>query len=171
MLTEHERSEGSPRLSWESLYELVDRAPLGVLIVDSDLRIAQINAASRERAFRNVSPAVGRDLDEALRILLPEEVAASVAKEFRRTLETGEPYYSPVHPRADIDGLGAYEWELQRITLPGGRNGVVCYYYDSTQLRRVERALRRSQAWLRGQKEAFQASVNGATLETCLSML
>src|SRR5262249_12959586 len=49
--------------------------------------------------------------------------------------------------------------------------GVVCYYFDSTKLREAEQALRRSQAWLRGQKEAFQASMTGKPLETSLAIL
>lgn len=100
-------------------------------------------------------------------------MATSVIQAFRNTLDTGEPYYSHdyIHPRADIDGVEAYEWELHRIAMPDGRNAVVCYYYDCTQLRETEQALRRNEAWLRGQKEAFQASVDGAPLEQSLGIL
>src|SRR5215471_8819100 len=173
MLEKHERSGGAPRLSWESLYELVDRAPFGVVIIDADFRIALINAASQEHAFRNVRPAVGRDLGEAMRILWSEDVAASMISEFRRALETGKPYFSRdfMHPRADSDRVEAHEWELHRIQLPDGRSGVVFYDHDSTHWRTTERDLRRSEAWLRGQKEALEASVNGATLETALGVL
>ena len=61
MMSMRKSPEGSPRWSWEALYEIVERAPFGVYIVDSTFHIAQINAASQERAFRNVRPAVGRD--------------------------------------------------------------------------------------------------------------
>jgi len=144
MFSKQEPPEGSQKWSWEALYEIVERAPFGVYIVDSTFRIAQINADSQERAFRNVRPAVGRDFAEAIRILWPEDVAASVIKEFRNTLDTGQPYYSHdyVHPRADIDGVEAYEWQLHRLTLPDGTYGVVCYYYDSTELRQAEESLR-----------------------------
>src|SRR5262249_39219567 len=97
-------------------------------------------------AFVNVRPVIGRPFDEAMRILWPEPVAAEIIGNFRHTLETGEPYYSRdfVNPRADIELTEGYEWELHRITLANARHGVVCYYYDSTRLRRVERELRDS---------------------------
>ena len=100
-------------------------------------------------------------------------MAAFVIQEFRRTLDTGEPFYSHdyIHQRADVKGVESYEWELHRITLPDAEYGVVCYYFDSTELREVQQALRRSQAWLRGQKEAFHASMTGKPLETALDML
>src|SRR6188474_828263 len=112
MIAEYEQPEELPCLNWESLYALVERAPFGVYIVDSSFRIALINADSQERAFRNVKPAVGRDFAEAMRILWPEEVAASVIQLFRHTLDTGEPYCSQdyISPRADIEGVESYEW-------------------------------------------------------------
>jgi signal transduction histidine kinase len=42
---------------------------------------------------------------------------------------------------------------------------------DYLMRRQAEHALRRSQAWLRGQKEAFQASIRGTPLETSLGIL
>jgi signal transduction histidine kinase len=77
-----------------------------------------------------------------MRIIWPEPIATEVIEHFRRTLDTGDPYYSKdyIHPRADIDGVEAYEWELHRMTLPDGELGVVCYYYDSTKLREAEQA-------------------------------
>jgi PAS domain-containing protein len=108
---------------------LVEQAPFGVYIVDSSLRIVQINRGSQENAFRNVRPAIGRQLDDAMRVIWPEETAQWVVEEFRRTLRTGEPYFSKhyIERRADIGETEAYEWELHRITLPDGQFGVVCY--------------------------------------------
>jgi signal transduction histidine kinase len=100
-----------------------------------------------------VNPVVGRDFAEAMGILWPEDVAAYVVKEFRHTLNTGEPFYSRdyIHPRADIAGVESYEWELHRFTLPDASYGVVCYYYDSTNLRNAEQALRRSEGQLQAE--------------------
>lgn len=124
---------------------LIERCPFGIYIVDDEFRIANMNAGSQAGAFANVRPVIGRPLDEAMRILWPGPVAEVVTGNFRHTLETGEPYYSRdfVNPRADIDQTEGYEWELHRITLPSGRHGVVCYYYDSTRLRQVELQLRK----------------------------
>src|SRR5262249_36952195 len=42
--------------SERTFYELVERAPFGIYIVDSQFRIAQMNAGSQTGAFRNVKP-------------------------------------------------------------------------------------------------------------------
>ena len=39
--------------------ELVERSPFGTYVVDSQFRIAMMNAASQEGAFRNVRPSSG----------------------------------------------------------------------------------------------------------------
>jgi PAS domain S-box-containing protein len=145
-ITERKQAEEAVRASEQTLFSLVERCPFGIYIVDADFRIASMNAGSQTGAFINVRPVLGRPLEEAMRILWPEPIAAEIISNFRHTLDTGEPYYSKdfLNPRADIDLTEGYEWELHRITLPNGRKGVVCYYYDSTRLRQVERALRES---------------------------
>jgi PAS domain S-box-containing protein len=143
-ITARKRAEEDVRRSRETLNGLVDRAPFGIYIVDSQLRIAQVNARSQAGAFYNVRPLVGRPLTEVMRIIWPEPVATEVIAAFRRTLETGEAYRSRdfTSQRADLDNVESYEWELHRITLPDGEHGVVCYYFDSTRLRLAEQALR-----------------------------
>ena len=131
---------------------MIERSPFGTYVVDSQFRIAMMNAASQDGAFRNVRPVIGRDFAEAMRILWPEPVAAEIIGHFRHTLDTGEPYYSPrfINPRHDVEIVESYEWELHRMTLPDGQHGVICYYYDSTKLprprRRCARA-KRDSAW------------------------
>ncbi|MEP2776520.1 MAG: PAS domain S-box protein [Luteolibacter sp.] len=143
-LTERKLAEQEREDAQRMLYDLVERCPFGIYIVDSDFRIASMNAGSQTGPFANVSPAVGRPFDEAIRILWPEPLATDVINIFRHTLETGEPYFSNrfESPRADIGDTESYEWELYRMMLPGGRHGVVCYFYDSTELRQAEKGLR-----------------------------
>ena len=143
-ITARKRTEVQLAQHQKMLFDLVDRSPFGLYIVDADFRISHINADTQERAFRNVRPAVGRDFAEAIRVLWPEPVATEIIGIFRRTLATGEPYFSKdyVQARADIDEVESYEWELHRIALPDGQFGVVCYYYDSTRLRKAEQALK-----------------------------
>ncbi|MFN6963536.1 MAG: CHASE domain-containing protein [Pyrinomonadaceae bacterium] len=132
------------RARWQEMFSrLIDICPFGIYIVDSDLRIAQMNIGTRDGAFANVRPIVGRPLDEAMHIIWPTDVADEIVTAFRRTLETGEPYFSRdfVNPRADKDAVEGYEWQLHRLVLPDGRPGVVCYYYDSTRLRQAEQEL------------------------------
>ena len=130
--------------SQKTLSDLVERAPFGMYIVDSRFRISHMNSPSQTGAFRNVKPVIGRDLAEAMRILWPEEVAGEIVSRFRHTLETGEAYYSPrfTNLRHDVEAVESYEWELHRITLADGQYGVISYYFDSTKLKQVERALR-----------------------------
>ncbi len=149
-ITERKRADEALRQSQETFAELIERAPFGIYVVDSQFRIAHMNASSQNGAFRNVRPVTGRAFTEAMRILWPEEVAAQIIAVFRHTLQTGVPYYSPrfVNPRADVDITEAYEWELHRMTLPDGQYGVICYYYDSTKLQQSNEELKKRTAEL-----------------------
>ena len=157
-ITERKQAEEAVIRSQKTFFELVERAPFGIYVVDSQFRIAQMNAGSQDGAFRNVRPVIGRDFAEAMRILWPEPVAAEIIAAFRHTLETGEPYYSPrfINPRHDVGTVESYEWELHRMTLPDGQYGVICYYFDSTKLREAEAALRESEERLRFALESCQ---------------
>ena len=139
-LTERKRHEESTQ---QTLVAIVERCPFGIFIVDDEFRIASMNQGSRQGAFANVQPIIGRPLDEAMRVLWTEPVAADVIENFRHTLATGESYHSQnfLHARFDVGQTEAYEWELHRIDLPNGRFGAVCYYFDSTLLREAERKL------------------------------
>jgi len=150
-ITDRKRAEEEFRRSAELLRVLIDRSPSGFYLVDADFRISHVNADSQARAFQNVVPVVGRRLDEVMRILWPEPLASEIIAIFRHTLDTGMPYQSPglVSTRNDLDGVESYEWQLERITLPNGSYGVVCYYYDTTRLRQTEQALRESNARFR----------------------
>jgi PAS domain S-box-containing protein len=143
-ITDRKLAEEQISRGVELLNVIVDRSPTGFYIVDADFRISHINADSQARAFRNVNPAIGRRLDDAMRVLWPEPLATEIINIFRHTLDTGEPYKSPglESPRADVDWVETYEWQLQRITMPDGRHAVVCHYYDTTRLREAEQALR-----------------------------
>jgi PAS domain S-box-containing protein len=162
-ITERKRGEEAVSRSQKTLSELVERSPFGTYVVDSQFRIAMMNTASQDGAFRNVRPVIGRDFAEAMRILWPEPVAAEIIAVFRHTLETGEPYYSPrfTNPRHDVETVESYEWELHRMTLPDGQYGVICYYFDSTKLRDAEEALRRSEERFR---RYFELGLIGMTI-------
>src|SRR6185312_12866805 len=51
------------------------------------------------------------------------------------TLATGEPYVTPdrVRYRVDWSAPENYEWRVDRITLPDGRFGLVCYFRDVSE--------------------------------------
>ncbi|MDZ4658385.1 MAG: PAS domain-containing protein [Bythopirellula sp.] len=146
-ITERKQTEEELRLSAELLDNVIDRSPTGFYIVDADFRISHVNADAQARAFRNVNPAIGRRLDDTMRVLWPEPLATEIIDIFRHTLDTGESYRSPglVSPRADLGTVETYEWQLDRITMPDGRYAVVCYFYDTTRLLQAEALARESE--------------------------
>jgi PAS domain S-box-containing protein len=127
----------------EALFSiLIEQAPLGVYVVDAQFRLQQVNSIAMP-AFAHVHPLIGRDFSEVMEILWGPEIGGQCARIFRHTLETGERYISPPFsaPRQDLGVEKAFDWETQRVTLPDGRHGVVCYFTDVTERRRAEVAL------------------------------
>lgn len=153
-VTERKLAEAQVHQTQEAFATLVQNAPYGVYVVDSQFRLALTDPGSRTEAFRNVEPLDGRDFGEIMRILWPEPLASQIIATFHHTLETGEPYYSERfrNLRRDLDDVKAYEWELHRIVLPDGQYGVVCYYFDSTEMRNTEDAL-----WRQRERSEFVA--------------
>jgi PAS domain S-box-containing protein len=141
-ITRRKRSEARSQWSADAFRHLIERSPFGVYTVDADFRIAQVSEGAR-KTFANVQPVIGRDFSEVMRILWPEPSASDFIGLFRRTLETGEPYQCPslVEVRADLHEVEAYDWRIERVTLPDGRDGVVCHFYDLSERQRFEAAL------------------------------
>jgi PAS domain S-box-containing protein len=167
-VTTRKQAEEALHQSHKTFSELIERSPFGTYVVDSRFRIAMMNTSSQTGAFRNVRPLIGRDFSEAMRVLWPEPVAAEIIGHFRHTLETGEPYYSPqfFNPRHDVETVEGYEWELHRMTLPDGQNGVICYYFDSTKLRQAEKALGESEARFRSVLDNSRDFIYRTNLQT-----
>jgi PAS domain S-box-containing protein len=110
---------------------LFNEAPLGVYLVDAEFRMRELNPTALA-VFGDIPDLIGRDFDEVVHILWPGHHADEVVRVFRRTLQTGEPYVAPEHieQRLDRRVTEYYEWQINRITLPDGRFGVVCYFRD-----------------------------------------
>lgn len=143
-ITERKQAEDILRRN-EALYSaLLSQAPFGVYVVDAQFRLQQINPKALP-IFKNIHPLPGRDFSEVLHTLWPKRVADKTEKRFRHTLKTGEPYQSPefVEKRLDIGTQEAYEWQIQRITLPSGDHQVVCFFNDITERKRAEETQRR----------------------------
>src|SRR6185295_8852236 len=104
----------------------------------------------------------GRDLGEVLHALLPEDRADALVARFRHTMETGESHVDPelVFFRAGGSGdLRHYEYRLDRIRLPDGRPGVVCYFRDIGGQVRARETLRASEERYRSLTEAITSVV------------
>ena len=124
-------SEETLRRRTTQFETLLNEAPIGVYLVDADLKIQAVNPTARP-VFGNIPDLVGRDFDEVIHILWPKNYADEIVRLFRHTLETGEPFVAPEHieERRDRKVTEYYEWRINRIPLPEGRYGVVCYFRD-----------------------------------------
>jgi len=142
------------------LETVLSAAPLGVYLVDADLRILHLNPTAR-LVFGDTPDLIGRKFDEIIHILWPREYADEILEQFRHTLESGEPYYVPEHieERADSGIREVYTWQINRIPLPDGRNGVVCYFQDVSRLVNAREAIAESEERL---SRALDAAEMGA---------
>jgi PAS domain S-box-containing protein len=113
------------------LQTLFDAAPLGIYLVGADFRIRQVNPTALP-IFGDIPNLIGRDFNELIHILWPQAYADELVERFRHTLETGEPDFVPerVESRRDRGVTEYYEWQINRIILPEGGYGVVCYFRD-----------------------------------------
>ncbi len=137
----------------EALFStIIEQAPGGVYVIDDQFHVRKMNALAMP-VFAAAEPVIGREFGEVLRVIWGQELGAELAVIFRRTLETGERYISPpfTHTRWDLGQEKSYDWETQRLTLPNGKCGVVCYFTDTTEQRAQEAAVREA-------KEAAEAA-------------
>ena len=149
-ITERKRSEELLRQNRDTFFNLIQNSPFGLYVFDAQLRMKQVSTAS-EKVFSNVTPLIGRSIEQVMLTIWPEDFARDVIRRFRHTLETGEPYRAAntTEQRQDIPATESYDWKIERITLPDGQFGVVCYFYDMTERKQAEEALRASEAFNR----------------------
>jgi PAS domain S-box-containing protein len=159
-ITERKQAEAALRGNSALFSKIVEQAPGGVYVVDAQFRVVQMNAESLP-FFASAQPLVGRDFDEVLWTVWGPEIGPQIASIFRHTLATGERYVSPrfSEQRHDIGVEQAFEWETQRIALPDGQLGVVCYFKDVTERERAVSARRKSD-------ERLQLAIAGSELGT-----
>ena len=138
-ITARKLAEARLRMAHDTFRHLVDRSPFGIFAVDADFRLIQVSDGA-QKIFENVRPRIGRDFAEVLRFIWPEPFATEAIGRFGHTLATGEPYHSRsiVERRADIGATETYDWKIERVTLPDGRPGVVCHFYDLSERQRHE---------------------------------
>jgi diguanylate cyclase (GGDEF)-like protein/PAS domain S-box-containing protein len=130
-ITQRKLAEDELRYRSEQFHALVEQAPLGVYLVDADFRVIEVNPTARP-VFGGIPDLIGRDYGEVLRIIWPKALADEVIQIARRTMLTGVSYHEPEMSgvRADRGNTEYYDWRLDRIRLPDGTNGLVCYFID-----------------------------------------
>ncbi len=145
-ITERKRNEEQIQRSGKTFFNLIQNAPFGVYLVNSEFLLVEVSGAA-SKVFSGVYPLLNRDFAEVLNIVWPEPFVSEALGRFRHTLATGEEYHSAdtTEQRNDIDDTESYDWLLRRITLPDGTFGVVCYFWDMTDRKRAEKALRSSE--------------------------
>jgi len=135
---------------------LLNAAPLGVMLVDENFRIAAVNPIALP--LIGESDLIGRDFDSLLRTVWSSADAEEITRRFRHTLQTGEPHVVPefVARRKDRQVMEYYEWQVSRIPLPDGRSGVVCYFRDISRTILAREALREADS----RKDEFLATLS-----------
>jgi PAS domain S-box-containing protein len=163
-VTERKRAEEYVYRRTAQFETLLNESPLGVYLVDGDFRIRAVNPTALP-IFANIPDLIGRDFDEVLRTLSPKAHADEIVKRFRHTLETGEPYLVPewIGERLNREVLEFYEWQINRIPLPDGRHGVVCYFQNISSQVRTREALREREERLRTLTGSLEEQVQART--------
>ncbi len=130
-ITDRKHADDELRYRSEQFQALVQQAPIGVYLIDADFCVAEVNPAARP-SFGDIRDLIGRDYEEVVRILWPNEVADEVLRIARHTLATGISHHEPEMSgvRADRGNTEYYDWRMDRIRLPNGRDGLVCYFAD-----------------------------------------
>jgi PAS domain S-box-containing protein len=156
--------ERALRYRTEQLETLFEGAPFGIYLVDSDFRIRAVNPVARPM-FGDVPGGVeGRDFEEVMHVIREPSYADEIVRIFRHTFATGEPYFTREHAviRPDRGVLEHYEWRLERIMLPNGERGLVCYFRDISAHVAARKAVEESRAALKEadrRKDEFLATL------------
>ena len=147
-------------------FNLIENAPFGLYVVDAQFRLQHVSTAA-QKVFSQVRPLIGRDFAEVLRTVWADPFASEAIGRFRHTLETGEPYAAPntTQLRNDIPDVESYDWKIERIKLPSGQFGVVCYFYDVTERKLAEDALRERESFSRSIIESSPDCIKVLVLE------
>lgn len=133
------------------------------LFLDQDLKLRWFTPAMRE-VFSLKTGDVGRSIAD----LVPRFEDRAFLKDIDDVLQAAEPREAAVRNNENKHYLRKI---YPYVSEAGVIAGVAITFADITARTRAEVALRRNQAWLSAQKDAFQAAMNGASLDRSLGIL
>jgi PAS domain S-box-containing protein len=168
-ITDRMRAEEVLRRSQALFTALIDQSPLGIYVVDSQFRLQQVNARALP-IFKDIQPLIGRDFSEIHHLLWSKRISDPIIKRFRHTLKTGEAYQAPEfkEQRRDIGEMQIYEWQIQRVTLPAGEYGLVCFFNDITERKKAEWVRRRLDVLTASNRKLEEEIVHRQAVEAAL---
>ncbi|MBC7682961.1 MAG: PAS domain S-box protein, partial [Ferruginibacter sp.] len=145
-LTERQQAVQALRLRTAQLETLFSEAPLGIYLVDADLRICQVNPKALPE-FGNIPGLIGQDFATVMQTVWGPARAADIVQQFRHTLNTGEPFEAEelIAERFDLGTTACYEWQIHRMPLPDGSRGVVCHFRDISKRVQAQAKIRESE--------------------------
>ena len=145
-ITQRRKTDAQLRHNEDTFVNLIEKSPFGVCVIDAQFRIYQLSSGTK-KLFSSTDSLIGQDYAQFLRSLWPEPFASDAIAWHRHTLETGEPsaVLNFTQQRQDNGQFETYEWMLERIVLPDGQWGVVCYFYNHTEREKAGFALRESE--------------------------
>lgn len=133
-MTMHKQHEDNLLLRTNQFETLLDASPVGIYLVNKDFKIKHYNQLASHK-FSQIDNLYNVDLKDLLFETLQETNAKTILKQFRKTLKTGLPYYqSEFFDQSESSAKASYcTWHINRIGLPNGELGVVCYFQDVTK--------------------------------------
>lgn len=146
-ISDRKRYEDELRLRSEQFRTLLNAAPLGVYLVDSEFRIQHVNPVAEPVFGATAEELMNRRYNDVVEAMWGRDRAMKIVQMFQHTLDTGEPYHTPefAERRADRDVTEYYDWRIERIVLPDGGYGVVCYFRDVSKDVYARQAVARSE--------------------------
>ncbi len=168
-ITKRKEAEEKLRRSEALFALLLAQAPVGMYLVDAQFRLQQVNPTA-QIIFKKIQPLLGRGFSEIVHLLWPGLVANKILAHFRHTLKTGEPYQSPefAERRRDTGVQEVYEWQIQRVTMPAGEFGVVCFFSNITERKRAEETQRRFEVLTASNKKLESEIIRRQAVEESL---